>query len=321
MQQFNERGITCSVVICTHNPRQEYLKRVLEALRAQTLDPGRWELVIVDNASTEPVASWTNLWWHPSGRIVREDELGLTPARLRGIAETSSDILVYVDDDNVLCPDYLFQVMDIAKGYPELGAWGAARIVGEFESEPEQSLVRHLWVLAIGQGESDVWSNNIADGSAVPNGVGLCVRREVAELYFENCKQDLLARFLGRRGTSLYSGEDTLLVLTARERGMGWGRFTRLCATHLIPASRTKIPYLLDLREKITASRGMVQFIIAGALVNPHRHGSGRIKFLYHYFRLLFLGRWLDWQFFRADVRGYELAEKFIRERVHCLMD
>ena len=36
------------------------------------------------------------------GRVVREERLGLTHARLRGHAEASGKILVFVDDDNLL---------------------------------------------------------------------------------------------------------------------------------------------------------------------------------------------------------------------------
>ena len=42
-----------SVIIPTHNPKWNYLRQVLEALAAQTLDHSQWELVIVDNASSE----------------------------------------------------------------------------------------------------------------------------------------------------------------------------------------------------------------------------------------------------------------------------
>jgi glycosyltransferase involved in cell wall biosynthesis len=42
-----------SVVIPTHNPRMDYLARVIDALRGQTLSKDLWELVIVDNGSRE----------------------------------------------------------------------------------------------------------------------------------------------------------------------------------------------------------------------------------------------------------------------------
>src|SRR5687768_16787095 len=71
-----------SVIICSHNPRREYLDRVLGALRGQTLPQSQWEVLVVDSASREPLQERVGLEWHPSARIVREDEPGLTRARL-----------------------------------------------------------------------------------------------------------------------------------------------------------------------------------------------------------------------------------------------
>ena len=42
-----------SVIIPTHDPHEGRLRRVLNALKRQELDVSRWELVIVDNASSE----------------------------------------------------------------------------------------------------------------------------------------------------------------------------------------------------------------------------------------------------------------------------
>ncbi len=99
-----------SVIICTHNPRADFLRRTLDALKEQTLARGEWELVLVDNASKTAVAGAWDLAWHPRGRHVREEELGLTHARFRGIREATGAVLVFVDDDNILAPDYLQQV-------------------------------------------------------------------------------------------------------------------------------------------------------------------------------------------------------------------
>src|SRR6266487_2314818 len=96
-----------SVIICTHNPRPDYLLRVLDALKAQTLPTEQFELLLIDNASTEPLASTWDLSWHPCSRIIRENDVGLTSARLRGIRESLASMLIFVDDDNVLAKDYL----------------------------------------------------------------------------------------------------------------------------------------------------------------------------------------------------------------------
>ena len=99
-----------SAIICTHNPREEFLKRALQALAVQTLDTQNWELIVIDNASTERLDKSLDLSWHPDSRVVRENELGLTPARLRGIRESKGDVLVFIDDDNVPEPDFLRSV-------------------------------------------------------------------------------------------------------------------------------------------------------------------------------------------------------------------
>ena len=83
-----------SVILCTYNPRADYLDRVLVGLRRQTLSFQHWELLLIDNASNESLADRFDIGWHPNGRHVREDELGLTPARLRGISEAVAELLI-----------------------------------------------------------------------------------------------------------------------------------------------------------------------------------------------------------------------------------
>jgi hypothetical protein len=46
--------VDASVIICTHNPRPEYLRRVLGALETQTFDKKRWELLVVDKFRPGP---------------------------------------------------------------------------------------------------------------------------------------------------------------------------------------------------------------------------------------------------------------------------
>ena len=115
---------TLSVIICTHNPRLDYLRRVLAALQNQTLSSGEWELVMVDNASHTPLSGTIDLSWHPQGRVVREENLGLAHARLRGIKETRSDLIIFVDDDNVVASDYLERALGIGADCPFLGRMG-----------------------------------------------------------------------------------------------------------------------------------------------------------------------------------------------------
>src|SRR6516164_3769231 len=166
-----------SVILCTHNPRPEYLGRVLASLRGQTLPAKEWELLLIDNASTRPLAQTVDISWHSRGKHIWEVELGLTAARLRGIQEASGELLVFVDDDNLLAPDYLAQARAISARCPDLGAFGAGILEPEFEVQPRLKLRPRLGLLALRHEPSALSSRNSADTHCRPFGAGLCATR------------------------------------------------------------------------------------------------------------------------------------------------
>jgi len=112
-----------SVITSTHNPRPDYLAETVEALARQSLPPDRWEYLLIDNASSPERTPRVDLSWHPQARMIREENLGLTPARLRGIREAQGDLLIFVDDDNVLDPNFLEEALRVAEQKPFLGSW------------------------------------------------------------------------------------------------------------------------------------------------------------------------------------------------------
>lgn len=233
---------TLSVIICTHNPRKHYLARVLNALQMQTLSTDSWELLLVDNASENNLALEVDLSWHPKSRHIREEELGLTAARLRGIAESTSEIIIFVDDDNVLDEDYLEVALRISKDFPFLGAWGG-QTLPEFEVPPPEWTKPFWGYLAIRELDRDRWSNLLHQFETTPHGAGICIRREVAEKYAANVKLDPIRSKLGRKGAIdkdqiLLACEDTDLAYTACDVGLGTGLFKALKLAHLIPANR-----------------------------------------------------------------------------------
>ncbi|HBJ34686.1 MAG TPA: family 2 glycosyl transferase, partial [Planctomycetaceae bacterium] len=221
----------------------------------------QWELLLIDNASTEELSAHWDLTWHSQGRHIRENELGLTPARLRGIQEGRGDILVFVDDDNVLQHDYLLRTTDIAHQWPQLGAWSGA-VIPEFEVQPAHELRDYLWSLCIREVKTDCWSNQ-GDFDSTPWGAGMCTRRQVATAYTAKTSSDPLRKSLDRRGSSLGSTGDIDLALTSLDFGLGTGVFRDLRLVHLIPARRVTEDYLLALIEQSTASYH-VQLALAG---------------------------------------------------------
>ncbi|MDB4412871.1 glycosyltransferase family 2 protein, partial [bacterium] len=70
-----------------------------------------------------PLQDRLDFSWHPQRHVVHEKKLGLTPARLGGILESMGQLLVFVDDDNILDPDFLEVAWCIADERSFLGAW------------------------------------------------------------------------------------------------------------------------------------------------------------------------------------------------------
>src|ERR1041384_6550433 len=173
-----------SVIIPAHNPRMDYLQAVVAALGSQSLPVSRWELVVVDNGTVPPLSGRFDLSWHPSARVVREERLGLAAARLRGFRESRGGLVILVDDDNVLAPDYLDQALKISTQFPFLGSWsGNIELKLEDPDNPPPARLRHL--LCERAVEAPIWSNDRHHIVATPWGAGMCIRRSVAETYIE----------------------------------------------------------------------------------------------------------------------------------------
>lgn len=237
-----------SVIICSHNPREDYLRRVLDALRAQTLPFKNWELLLVDNASEKPLAGRFDLSWHPDARHVREEKTGLTHARLCGIGGSRGEILVFVDDDNLLYPNYMQTALKIAADYPQLGAWGGSYFP-EFEVEPPAELRPWLGGLPLETVKKIVWAKLPKCSEATPAGAGIVVRRNVALRYREQVLHDPVRQSLGRSGSALVGGEDGDMGLCGFDIGLGTGKFPHLELTHIIPARRLTLKYLEGMHE------------------------------------------------------------------------
>ena len=250
-----------SAVICTHNPRRDYLGRVLEALKAQTLPKEQWELLLIDNASKEPQASAWDLDWHEHARTIREDEPGLTPARLRGIRESTGNLLLFVDDDNVLAPGYLAAALSVGAAHQQLGVWGGD-CIAEFETKPSPFLVKYLNRLAISTTSRPRWSNSYDDFESIPPGAGMVFRRVVAEEYHNVVMDSKLRKLLGLpTATTLYRCDDTDIAWTAIDLGLGVGRFPELQLTHLIPRQRVDPKYILKVIEGDATSRVLLDHV------------------------------------------------------------
>jgi glycosyltransferase involved in cell wall biosynthesis len=95
-------AIIITAVVCTHN-RARALTGTLHSLCCQTLEPELFEILVVDNASTdhtpEVVEKFRNQGTGISIQWIEEPRLGLGYARNAGWHNAAGNIVAYIDDD------------------------------------------------------------------------------------------------------------------------------------------------------------------------------------------------------------------------------
>jgi len=250
-----------SVIIPTHNPNPGRFRRTIGAVRDQNFPSHQRELIVVDNGSAprlDPkiLSSLADL----PITVVVEERLGLTPARIRGIRQARSEVIVFVDDDNVLATDYLSVASSRFEADAKLGACGG-KALPEFETTPPDWTKEFWQMLAVRDlgPESLRASGASSYPSCAPIGAGMAVRRQLALKWAAEIEHDPIRMGLDRSGESLASGGDNDLVLTVLKQGFDVEYVPELVLTHLVSARRTTTSYLA--RLNYASSRTWVRLL------------------------------------------------------------
>lgn len=95
-----------AVIIPTYN-RQEFLHQTLHTIRQQTMPMDCFEVIVVDDGSTDGTAEVAQKIYPFSLRYLYQENQGDAAARNTGVAQNEAEILVFLDDDILLHPNYL----------------------------------------------------------------------------------------------------------------------------------------------------------------------------------------------------------------------
>lgn len=104
---------SASVIVCTHN-RADLLPGIISRLRAQDYRQDLFEIIVVDNCSTDHTPEIVQRFICETGapvRYVAENRPGVTYARNRGAQEASYPYVVYLDDDCTVETNWLSQLL------------------------------------------------------------------------------------------------------------------------------------------------------------------------------------------------------------------
>jgi glycosyltransferase involved in cell wall biosynthesis len=286
----------------------DYLSRVLGGLRAQNISFNEWELLIIDNASSKPVSESVDISWHPQARFVLESELGISRARNRAMTESTGELLVFFDDDNVMAEDYLQSCARLFAERQDLGAVSGC-LMPEYEVPPPAWFGPYESWIAVRRITRSTWSNFI-DSRSEPVTAGMCLRRDVANAFVHACATNPLLRILDRRGTSLMCGEDVAIAKTAMKLGYSVGQFAELRLLHLIPKRRTDPVYLFSLYRHLCASGYLMGWVDCAAQEPIRVSWKTLARAAYRFVK----GNHIRRRLVIEELRGIRLAQKISRD-------
>ena len=247
-----------TVVICTYN-NADVLAQTLAHLEAQCTDERlEFDTLVIDNNCRDHTPAVIAAA-RERGRLRHlhhfvETRQGQVFARVRGVMESRTEWIAFVDDDNLLQPGWIQGALAFVTAHPGCGAFGG-RIQIEWEAPPTPTIERHNYAYArldLGR----VAKKLEGEARWHLRGAGLVCRKQalVASgwLDWQVC--------VGRVGGVTTSGDDLEMVMRiAREGYEIW--YEPAChMRHLISASRISQHYL----EKLHFGFGLAEPILRG---------------------------------------------------------
>jgi len=223
----------------------------------QQVDPMiAWELLVIDNASTDGTANFVAQLWPDDHidqlRIIREEKLGAIHARQRAIQEANYSYLSYVDDDNWISPNWVAEIFNIFENNSSVGIISCPSTANLLDTPPIYFEGLKGW-LAIGTKSTEEGIIKTRPTSFWT--AGLSLRIEAFDI-LENTSYSIC--LTGRTGKQTYGGEDHELCLTLTL--MGWDIYYthKNYFIHDIPESRLQVSYL----EKLIQNGGKSKVIL-----------------------------------------------------------
>lgn len=169
-----------SVIIPLYE-KELYVTRAVDSVMAQNFQD--FEIIVVDDGSTDGGAALVERTFGSRVRVVRQKNSGVSAARNRGIAESKSGMIAFLDADDAWSTDYLETMDRLIRNHPQAGAYAAAydvvtrmgyrrkvTFIG-IEPEPWEGIIQGYF-RAAALGEPPVSSSSVAIPKRVFEDVG-----------------------------------------------------------------------------------------------------------------------------------------------------
>lgn len=303
-----------SVAICTYN-RAALLNRALDSVASQTLAQDEFEVIIVDNGSTDQTRDRVaaHQLHDPRIRYVVEPQAGIAHARNRALAEARGEYLAFIDDDAWADPKWLENLVTPLRSLspaPECVV-GPVSLVWE-GNRPDWFPVRFESLLCHYE-MGDVPRFLDADGYLLTTN-SLFHRETLLKL--GGMRTDL-----GHRRKALIGGEDNDVFNRLLAGGHGVYYQPGALVYHPVPKERQTRRFLLRRLFWDGASQPLVEGArsnngsAAGAWAECYRSGRRSLRFVFETFYGVVTGNRVA-----AEAGFYRLVQRLGRMRTHLII-
>lgn len=250
-----------SVIICCYNSSKVIEKTLKSIINQKVSDIIPWEVIIVDNASTDNTSEIIKQYWQNHNclaplKIVKEKIPGLSTARKTGFENARYEFMILCDDDNRLEENFISRVFDVMSRDKMIGVLGG-QSTAEFESLPKNWF--YDWQNSFAIGKQSETSGNITGLRGYVWGAAMTVRKNAWNYLL---KSGFKSRLSDRKGMTLTAGGDTEICYALRNQGWKIWYDSGLKFTHYITKERINWKYLRKLfRGFGEASAGLDNYL------------------------------------------------------------
>jgi GT2 family glycosyltransferase len=139
-----------SIIIVTYNGWR-WLPDCLDSLHKQEYPRDRWELIVVDNASTDQTIPWLESM-HPMVKVIKNTRnQGFAAANNQGVAAAKGEFVVLLNNDTTVEPDWLSHLIGYMEKNPQCAAVNGKTYLASSRSD-EQPLVQNAGLVVFRSG-------------------------------------------------------------------------------------------------------------------------------------------------------------------------
>ena len=256
-----------TVAICTRN-RASSLKRTLSSLECAFKPKCEWELLIIDNGSTDGTQSVVAEF---VGRLPIRCEIekrsGLSNARNKAVACARGEYIIWTDDDVEVEHTWLTAYVEAFKRWPDVSIFGG-KIVPTLVEPSVAWLSSILPIVGLPFAARDLGAKPISltvEGNLIPYGANFAIRS------FEQ-RQFLYDPRLGIAPGRRLLGEDTEVIKAVLAKGFRGMWLPECSVRHIIGHDRQSAQYISD----YYGGHGATEVLLGGALPGVHIFGVPR---------------------------------------------